>query len=372
MKSYFTVIVFLYSCFWIPAQMLTAQSHDPEHHDRIIEFPDIPGLKTLKCDLHMHTVFSDGNVWPGIRVQEAIRDGLDVISITDHLEYQPHGADLPHPDRNRSYQLAVEAARNTDLIVLNGAEITRSMPPGHFNAIFLEDANALHQEDVFEVFREAKRQGAFVFWNHPHWTSQKPDGVAALTDMHVKLLEEDLFHGIEIYNGSTYSDEALDIALQHDLTLLGTSDVHGLIDWEYLPQEGGHRPVTLAFATEKSPNALKEAFVKKQTVIWFHNTLVGDEAFLTPLIEQSLVVTRQPGAMVETLLIENHSDADYILQNQSRFTFHNHAGVFVLKAHETTTVRVKTLINPDNFQLTFKVLNAFTSSDSHPVITLYL
>ena len=45
--------------------------------DRRIRFPDVPGFLTLKCDLHIHTVFSDGAVWPDIRVQEAVRDGLD-------------------------------------------------------------------------------------------------------------------------------------------------------------------------------------------------------------------------------------------------------------------------------------------------------
>ena len=58
-------------------------------------FPDIPGFKTLKCDFHMHTVFSDGNVWPTVRVDEAVREGLDVIAITDHIEYQPHRLDVP-------------------------------------------------------------------------------------------------------------------------------------------------------------------------------------------------------------------------------------------------------------------------------------
>lgn len=56
---------------------------------RIIEFPDIPGYMTLKCDFHIQTVFSDGSVWPNLRIHEVVRDGLDAISITDHLEYQP-------------------------------------------------------------------------------------------------------------------------------------------------------------------------------------------------------------------------------------------------------------------------------------------
>ena len=38
-----------------------------------IHFPNLPGYQTLKCDLHMHTVFSDGEVWPTVRVREAWR-----------------------------------------------------------------------------------------------------------------------------------------------------------------------------------------------------------------------------------------------------------------------------------------------------------
>ena len=41
-----------------------------------IRFPDILGYKTLNCDFHMHTVFSDGSVWPTVRVDEAWREGL--------------------------------------------------------------------------------------------------------------------------------------------------------------------------------------------------------------------------------------------------------------------------------------------------------
>tara|TARA_B100001769_G_scaffold253099_1_gene227954 strand:- start:275 stop:496 length:222 start_codon:yes stop_codon:yes gene_type:complete len=37
---------------------------------------------------------------------EAHKDGLDVIAITEHLEYQSWIDDIPHPDKNRSYELA--------------------------------------------------------------------------------------------------------------------------------------------------------------------------------------------------------------------------------------------------------------------------
>jgi len=63
-------------------------SQDHSHAlGRRLQFPDIPGYKTMKCDLHQHTAFSDGSVWPDIRVMEALMDGLDAISLTEHLEY---------------------------------------------------------------------------------------------------------------------------------------------------------------------------------------------------------------------------------------------------------------------------------------------
>ena len=62
---------------------------------KIVNLPDLPGYVTLKCDFHMHTVFSDGNVWPTVRVGEAYRDGLDAIAITDHIEYSPKEDYIP-------------------------------------------------------------------------------------------------------------------------------------------------------------------------------------------------------------------------------------------------------------------------------------
>lgn len=345
------------------------QSSFAQENNRAIEFPDIPGYRTLKCDFHMHTVFSDGSVWPNIRVQEALRDGLDAISITDHLEYQPKKNEIPHTDRNLSYQLASEAAKNSDLIVINGAEITRSMPPGHANAIFLKDANKLNVDDPMEAFKEAKEQGAFVFWNHPHWTAQQPDGIATLTDLHIQLINEGLISGIEIYNESTHSDEALDIAHEYNLTLLGNSDIHGLIDWQFDVPQGGHRPVTLVFASEKSEKAMKEAMEERRTAVWFDNTLVGDAQYVGPLVESSLELIHHVKSQVQRIELINHSDASYILENVSSYTLHNKASVFILEAHQSILLQVKTPEKPASFDLKFRVLNAFTAPGEHPEIS---
>lgn len=349
-----------------------AAQHTHHHNDRVIDFPDLPGYLTLKTDLHIHTVFSDGSVWPNIRVQEAVRDGLDAIAVTDHIEYQPHKADIPHPDRNRSFDIAMDEAENTDLIVIRGSEITRSMPPGHSNAIFLEDVNPMLQDDPLPMFEEARRQGAFVFWNHPAWTAQTPTGVAALTEMHRRLIEDGLLHGIEVVNEKSYSDEALQIALDHDLTIMGTSDIHGLIDWQYdVPH--GHRPVTLVFADERTADALHEALLARRTAVWFDKMLIGREEWVLPLIQASLSVVEsgyQGKSSVLEVLIENTSDAAFILQNRSAYTFHGHGGLVEVGPKGRTRLEIKTLERRESVEVPFEVLNAVTAPGQHPVFTL--
>jgi hypothetical protein len=340
---------------------------------RLIEFPDVPGYLTLKCDFHLHTVFSDGDVWPNIRVQEAVRDGLDAIALTDHLEYQPHEDDIPHPNRNRSYQIALESAGANGLIVINGSEVTRDMPPGHSNAIFVQDANRLLLDEPVSVFREAKRQGAFIFWNHPNWIAQRPDGVATVTDMHRRLIGEGLLDGIEVVNDLTYSEEALAIALEHELTIIGTSDIHGLVDWQYEVPYGGHRPVTLVFATERSVAGIQEALEARRTAVWFNNLLIGTTENVVPLVRASLTLTEVrylEDTSVLQVSIENRSDVEYILGNRTGFSFHAASDLVAIKPHATTRLEIKTLDAPSAVSLRFEVLNAVTGPGTHPEIVL--
>ena len=114
----------------------------------------------------MHTPFSDGTVWPHIRSEEAWREGLDVISITDHIEYQPHKKDLP-TNHNRSFEIAKPHGTDLGIVVVRGSEITRDMPPGHLNAVFVEDVEPIDTDLWRDAVREAASQGAFIFWNHP-------------------------------------------------------------------------------------------------------------------------------------------------------------------------------------------------------------
>ena len=358
-----------------------AAQNPPADEDRKITFPDTPPYKTMVFDPHTHTVFSDGHVWPRIRVGEALRDGLDALAITDHLEYQPHLEDIPHPDRNRGYLEAKSAAKGKPLIIVPGVEITRSAPASHMNAIFIKDANALFrapvQSEPFDArayMRKAEEwppqlaveaandQGAFVFWNHAYWTADFPTGIPIMPEFHRKNIRNGLLHGIEIANGQSYSEHTFQMALEYNLTLIGVSDVHQLIDWDYEPHMGGHRPVTLVLARERTAESLKEALFDRRTVVWFKNNLMGRPQHLGPLLEASLSLHDASYGDGEILKVSitNISDADFHLRNKSRYGFYHHSDLITIRQHSTEQIRVKTGTKIGLAELDFEVLNAFT------------
>ncbi len=253
-----------------------------------ISVPDIPGYQTLIGDFHMHTLYSDGNVWPTTRVEEAYRDGLDVIAITEHVEYKAY-ADYVPPKHGLAYEIAQPRAEELGIILIKGAEITRSMPPGHLNALFIKEIKPLTNDDPMKAIEIAANQGAYIFWNHPGWSAQlKEDGVVRWYDEHTDLYEKGYLKGIEIVNEKEYYPKVFQWALDKNLTLLGNSDVHSPINYLYDQRKGEHRPYTLVFATEKSLPAIRDAFDKRRTAVYHENKIFGRKEILTPFFEGCL------------------------------------------------------------------------------------
>jgi len=277
-----------------------------------IQFPDIPGYCTLKCDLHMHTVFSDGLVWPTVRVDEAWREGLDCISITDHIEYTPHKEDLPK-NLNRPYEIARARAEEKNILLIHGAEITRDPDNlGHFNTIFLQDVNPLDKEDLKTVFQAAAEQKVFLFWNHPGW----PDGKAEWGPVQTELYEKGWMHGIEICNGDEYYPEAHQWALEKNLTMLANSDIHQpSLDSIYTSEN--HRTITLVFARERSLEGIRESLDQRRTVVWYKNMLIGRADLLGALLAECLIVS-EPYKKTDKACwysVKNVSHIDIVMKN---------------------------------------------------------
>jgi len=283
---------------------------------RIVHLPDIPGYVTLKCDFHMHTIFSDGNVWPTVRVDEAVRDGLDAIAITDHLEYTPKKDFIP-VDFNAAWKIAETYAKERDLILVHGTEITRKMPPGHVNALFIKDASLIAKDSVWDSYAEAINQGAFLMWNHPGWKSQQPDGIPRMYDIHRKLIKNGWLHGMEFFNGNEYFPLVFTFCLQNNLALMASSDAHGIISESYTSPNYTNRPMTLVLAKERSHDSLKEAMFAGRTIVWFRDILAGKEEFVKPFFYQCISVGKPYYQNDKSIFIQvtNKSDIPFYLVN---------------------------------------------------------
>lgn len=300
-------LIFVVSFLIIAVTNSTAQK-------KIINLPDLPGYVTLKCDFHMHTVFSDGQVWPLNRVDEAIRDGLDAIAITDHLEYTPKKDFIP-ADHNAAWKICEIYAKERNIILVHGTEITRKMPPGHMNALFIKDASLIAKDSVWDNYEEAIKQGAFLQWNHPGWKAQEEDGIPKLYDIHKKLIKNGWLHGIEFFNDADYYPLVFTFCEQNNIALMGNSDIHAIISERYPAPE--HRPMTLVFAKERNHDSLKEAMFAGRTIVYFKDMLAGKEEYMKPFFYQCISVGKPYSQDDKTIFFEvtNRSDVPFFLIN---------------------------------------------------------
>jgi hypothetical protein len=252
---------------------------------REIQFPDIPGYQTIICDFHTHTVFSDGNVWPTVRMDEAWREGIDAIAVTDHIEYQPH-SDYVSTDHNASYEVATPAAQRNKVMLIKGTEITRDTPPGHFNAVFIKDVDPIETEEFLDAAKEANDQGGFVFWNHPGWKG--PD-LGQWMEVHQTLYDNKWIGGVEVLNDTWYYEPAHQWCMDKNLAILGNSDIHAPSMLKST-NTGDHRALTLVFAKEFTQDSIKDALNDARTAAWDQNRIIGREEHLAPLFAASVQV----------------------------------------------------------------------------------
>ena len=366
--------------------VLSLAEHAEASESRELRFPPLKdGRLVLSVDTHTHSVFSDGHVWPTVRVWEANKDRLDAMAITEHLEYQPNRDDIPHPDRNRAFELAVkenkQGRKQTDLLLIPGAEITRKYAPGHVNALFIKDTNPLltvkhRREESFDTARKAlkaaKAQQGFMIWNHPAWPRDFPNGVIQLTKAQKTLFGEGLIQGIEVANGEYFNDSSLQVALDYDLTIIGASDIHGLIDYDYDITNGDHRTVTLAFAEERSVEGIASAFFQRQTVALYNRQFIGRESELKTLFHSLVSFKRLPprrkNSQQIAVRISNKGPIDITLEVIGDVSLNKSAGFITVPAQSSTVVTVLDSFPERNIDFGFIWLNSWSAPKTHQTI----
>lgn len=334
-----------------------------------VHIPPVNGYQVLKCDFHMHTVFTDGHVWPNVRVQEAWKEGLDAISFTEHMEYNPYHEDVK-VDHDRSHDLAVELAKRQNIVLVKGTEVTRGTPPGHFNALFIQDASQLVEDNDSAKDQEAidrvVQQNAFIFWNHPGWQVNNIPGSYEWIDFVDNMYKAGNLHGIEVVNGLGFHKKAMDWAIDRDLTIIGNTDIHNLIAHSYdIEREGVHRTMTLVMSKDRSAAGIREALEAGRTVAWSSNYLFGKQEHVKNLVDACLELS--PAYHEQTNQKTNVTTKYYELTNTSDLYFE-----LVLKQGEGTKRLVlypessQILTAPANQEkLTYEIVSTYVRSDQH-------
>lgn len=278
-----------------------------------INIPDILGYKTLKGDFHMHTVFSDGTVWPSFRVEEAWTDGLDIIAITDHLGHHPKNK-VDADNFNRNYDVAKPVADKLGIVLIKGSEITTKTNYGHLNAIFLKDINLIDKPNPLDEIKAAKEQGAFITWNHP---GRKQEGdLPVWREEQENILKTGLLNGIEIVNKDYYYPLAFTWSNEKKLTQMSCSDIHEPSSAEFDCIKNEHRPMTLVFSKDTSLAEIKDALLNRRTVAYYRNILMGQEEYLKAIFNTSVKVMN-PEFSIDADSENNYSNYIRIKNNSS-------------------------------------------------------
>lgn len=299
--------------------------------------PDIDGYKGYKADLHTHTIYSDGSVMMDARIQDAWKDGIDIMAVTEHLEYRANEPRLVKwmrgyvkkgtkpvnwyitrykvmPERKElmtdfqyPVEHAIEVAKMYDMTIIPGIEITREpLVFGHFNALFTTDNNAIHAAECIDAIRNAKAQGAIIMHNHPGWRRKSMD----MLEFDRQIYAEKLIDGIEIMNGAEFYPKAITRALEHGLFMSANTDIHGVSE-----RVAGkvNRNMTFIFAKDKSLASVREAIENRRTLAYSFGTLAGEESLLRKFVEASLTFRKAKA--------DKYGKMQYIITNNSSVEF---------------------------------------------------
>ena len=345
----------------------------PVYRENII-IPDVGNYQVLKCDFHMQTVFSDGQVWPSVRNQEAWQEGIDAFAITDHIEYTPHKEDVS-VNHNRGYELLKESAAKSNLILVKGNEVTRGTPPGHFNALYIGDASEyIESRDAAQdkaAVMKAASQNAFIFWNHPGWQpgiAGSYDWIPFVDD----LYKQGALHGIEVINGFGFHMKALDWCIDKGLTVMGTTDIHNLVAHEYdFSKEYVHRTMTLVMAKERTAESIREALVAGRTVAWASKILAGKEEHVRALFDACVKLTpayyteeKKNGDKINYYELRNNSDLYFELKLKEG----NNTKLVVLYPRSVQQITA----SAETTSLYGEVISTYVRSDQHLSVNFQL
>lgn len=363
--------------------------HRLEHRQEIV-FPKVGDYNVYTADLHTHTIYSDGCVTPGYRVREAWRDGLDIVAITDHIEYRkterelyqfmdgyikeeyrglPKGVNTniakTKPDErgilvnlNIGYEMAKQEGDKFGIMVIRGAEITRG--DNHFNVLFTEDNNKIYDIDTEQSIRNAIKQGAFVSHNHP---TRDKNTATEMTPLAEELHAKKLFNGIEVGNSLWARDWLFSYCIDNGYAPISGTDMHGTTA-EKFHQSGNesvYRDMNLILAEKRDEKSIKEALFAGRTIAYHNNKLIGKEEYLIELFKASVNISYSYDTNDATIVV---------LTNKSSFPYEIKYGKRTAVIHAMGAVQVPLSKGTEEVELV--LLNLFSGDKKHPTTKMVI
>lgn len=350
-----------------------------------IILPQVNGYNVYKADLHTHTIHSDADVTVAFRVNEAWYDGLDILAVTDHIEYRSRERILFNymkkyisdeyknavnwridqkplkdseimVDLNFSCKEALRYAEKFGLLIIPGTEITRDgKTVGHFNALFTTDNNLIYDPDPVQAVRNAKAQNALVMHNHPGWERTNID----YTPAEAVMYEEGLIDGVEVLNTDEFYPGVIDRVHEKGLFISANSDIHSSTAYDYR-YNGFDRPMTFILAKDKNLESVREALEARRTIAFGYNTLCGEEQLLKDFFAAGMKLTvMHRGKSSTNVAITNMTSIPYVIRQEGK-------NQCKLNPFQTLWFTVP----KDKPTLDFEVLNMFCSKEGHPVVQL--
>jgi hypothetical protein len=302
-------------------------------------------------------------------VEEAWREGLDVIAFSDHIEYTPHEDDV-RIKFGRAYEIAKPYADIYNLIIIQAGEITREMPPGHFNCLFLKDVSALNTPDFWDAINKAVEQKAFIIWNHPGWLMK--DEIPVWYNEHTRLYNEGHMNGMEIVNERSFYPLALQWCVEKNITMLGNTDIHSPTGMYYDLSRNDQRTMTLVFAVSRTEEAVKEALLSGRTVVYTDDMLIGKPEFLRAIFQNSVNIkvrdTDFKKAGTYYVQVANNSEVPFALVSTEQPENLEYPQEITLWPERTIIMELKAGImsvrDPDGIRLPFVVKNLLINKDT--------
>ena len=285
-----------------------------------ITLPKVNGYTCYKADFHTHTMFSDADLTPRQRIREAWHDGLDIICLSDHLEYRrqeqmmlnalaPYNADgKPYTyypaniegvksDRVTGVKCNYDAiydeakafieSEALPLMLVKGIELSREpFTLGHFGALFVKDISSIYDRDIKQALRNVHAQGGLVIHNHPAYRRTTSDK----SKEQAELYAEGLIDGVEIVNDMTFYPKMIRRAIEENLIMIGASDIHRPTAETY-GFRGHFRTMTFVMAKECTEKAIREALEKRRTIAYSGGQLMGEQKLLSDFFNAAIECT---------------------------------------------------------------------------------